>query len=108
MKDGFCDGKGLRIDPNVEVYYGNFKEGKKSGKGEEVKQDGRIYTGFFKNDVYEGEGQVVWPEDHKLVTGGGLFKGSYKNGKRSGKGKQWINGKLLYDGNWENDTRSDD
>lgn len=96
--------KGDRIEYG-EVYYengrisfaGDFTEDKREGEGIEYFEDGSVrYRGGFSNDRYNGEGELT-AED------GLTYKGTFVNGKLSGKCKIFDDETLKYEGDYADD-----
>lgn len=65
------------------VYEGVFKNNKFEGdKGTLTFESGGTYVGQFKDDKFEGEGVYTFGPDKNET----VYKGSFKKGKRAGKG----------------------
>ena len=54
---------------NGEVFFGNFKNGKKEGLGEYHYKDGTIYIGSWKNDKKNGKGIYICEENNWIFFG---------------------------------------
>ena len=75
--------------------------GKASGTGTLISKKGgkpfSTYKGTMKEGKINGQGEVTYAT-------GDRYMGQFKDGKRNGKGKMTgADGKLLYEGLWEND-----
>ena len=95
------------------VYYGNYKDGKKNGVGSLLwETDEKVYYGEFKDNIMNGEGILI-------SKNGVYYYGEWKNGKSHGHGvsygddDEYINlptdspllksckrKKILYEGEW--------
>ncbi|SHN76106.1 MORN repeat-containing protein [Desulfitobacterium chlororespirans] len=91
----------------VEVFYeekleklkfkGRLEEGKAIGYGEEFYEDGSLkYAGPFVEGRYEGSGEFI-------IAPGVVYKGEFRNGKRSGQGIILENDILAYAGAFAED-----
>ncbi|MEM5816382.1 MAG: hypothetical protein AAGU16_00780 [Desulfitobacterium hafniense] len=91
----------------VEVFYeeklenlkfkGRLEEGKAIGYGEEFYEDGSLkYAGQFVEGRYEGSGEFT-------MAPGMIYKGDFRNGKRSGQGRILENGVPAYEGAFTED-----
>ena len=111
-------GKGYikELNANYELLYeGEYLNGKRNGKGKEyligellfegeylngIKWNGKGYD-EFNNTIYElknGEGYIKeYNNDGNII-----FEGEYKNGKRSGKGKEYKNSDMIFEGEYLN------
>ena len=65
-----------------------YKKGKLWYSGEYVKNDEYNYIREGKGEEYDTDGVTL------------IYKGSIKNGKRNGHGKEYHNGNVVYDGEW--------
>ena len=99
--------KGIMIYKDGSNYNGEFLEKKKHGFGIETFPLNRgFYKGYFKEDKKDGEGTLE-------LTNGYKYTGSWRNGKREGKGEEFIP-RLGYminvtrKGNWNNDKPQGD
>ena len=85
-------------------YNGDFFEGEKHGYGTETFPSNQgFYKGNFKEDKKDGEGILE-------LTNGYKYKGSWCNGKREGKGEEFIPRlrdmiNVTRKGNWNNDKQ---
>jgi len=85
-------------------YNGDFFEEKKHGYGTETFPSNQgFYKGNFKEDKKDGEGILE-------LTNGYKYKGSWCNGKREGKGEEFIPRlrdmiNVTRKGNWNNDKQ---
>ena len=100
--------KGTLVIPNLYTYHGSFRNARPHGSGGTlVKQSGYKFEGDFKNGLPCGEGI----EKEQLSSGGGIYEGTFKEGKRNGFGIYSIghvgSKKALYRylGNWFNNMR---
>jgi len=108
---------------------GSWKGNKKHGYGR-IETDTFTYEGDWKNDRRDGNYGVLWvrPKKHKIVGKRKkkkkkkakrvesdeiyrkkfkrVYKGSWKNGKKDGRGIFFYENGEIYDGNWKNDFRS--
>ena len=64
---------------NLDVYVGEFKDGKRNGQGTETYPSGQKYVGEFKDGKKNGQGTHTWPNGQKYV-------GEYKDNKYHGQG----------------------
>ena len=94
--------KGIMIYKDGSNYNGEFLEQKKHGYGiETFPLNAGFYKGNFKEDKKDGEGTLELRNGYK-------YTGSWRNGKREGKGEEFIP-RLGYmidvtrKGNWNND-----
>ena len=81
---------------NGDIYQGYFRENnKKDGYGIYIKKNGYIYKGLWKNDNIGDYGIFIDPK-------GNYFKGNLVNGVANGEGEIFINYKIKYVGNFDN------
>jgi hypothetical protein len=52
---------GYFIQPNGNIYHGDWYYGKRHGWGISVMSNGRVYEGGFRNDKRSGWGVFRWP-----------------------------------------------
>ncbi len=124
---GDCEnGKGkMYSSDGIELYEGEFMNGKKHGQGR-YRTNLYVYEGGWKNDKQHGQGTINHIDGDKYsggwmdgvfhgrgiftVSDGSRFEGEYKNGKRTGYGTFFYSerdigkngyGSLLI-GEWEN------
>ena len=83
------EGKEIEVS---KVFYGNrmteFKDGVKQYEGEFINSLDSNYCRNGEGEEYDTDGKSL------------IYKGTIKNGKRSGRGKLFENKKLVYDGKW--------
>jgi len=80
----------------LEVYKGNFKDGKRNGQGicKYNTPEEKTYDGEWVNDMLSGKGTMIW-------ANGDRYEGEWAADLRNGKGIQyWSNG-TIYDGEWK-------
>ena len=117
--NGKREGFGKEFGQNEKlIYEGEFKNGKREGMGKEYKNGVLIFEGEFKNDTRSRNGYRKEYDSNGNLISEGLYKngkmwsgkfteyderrirqfvGEYKNGKRSGKGKDYDkDGNLLW------------
>ena len=69
---------------------------KKNGKGRELCEDEYLYVGDFSNNLKNGFGELEYLET------GDIYKGEFKNGEITGKGRyEWKSGEI-YEGTFVN------
>ena len=113
----------IKLD-NGECYYGGLENNIKNGKGILYYANGAIkYDGFFINDKFEGYGKYIdkngqyfigeWKNDlrykgKEYINGDLIFEGEYLNGKKwNGNGREeWWNGNILFEGQFKEGMRS--
>ncbi|QNO16533.1 hypothetical protein HYG86_18015 [Alkalicella caledoniensis] len=121
--NGYAHGEGDYFTPNGDlVYSGQWENGLITGYGTEYYNDGSVkYQGQWLEGAYHGDGTKFTQDNMKIYTGewnkgiphgqGQLFdikesliySGDMQNALRHGQGKEYFNGKLHYEGQWEND-----
>jgi hypothetical protein len=79
FKNGWEDGKGIKVYPNGASYKGNFKKGRKRGYGLEIYPNIGSYEGYFKNGKRFGFGIEKWLD-------GTIYEGQFYDDKWHGKG----------------------
>ena len=92
-------------------YNGDWKYGQRR-KGIEYYSNGnKKYDGEFDNDKYHGNGKLYFQFDNQFNNRNieSLnYEGEWKLGKKSGRGKEYLpNGKLIYEGLYENNKYND-
>ena len=105
-KNNRRDGYGIQVFPassKLLIYEGEWVEDKSEGKGKLTWKDGKLYEGDFKNGFMEGEGIIKFDSGNKC----GRFEGQMVAGKFCGDGiLTWKdsndNGLFLYRGTFEN------
>ena len=105
------NGKGKGFNNGYVLFEGEYLNGERSGKGKEYNKNTLIFEGEylngkrwngkrydeFRNIVYElndGKGLVKEYDNN----GDLIFEGEYLNGERNGKGKEYSNDKLIFEG----------
>lgn len=99
---------------SMEIYRGEWENGKRNGKGEQYYPNGAMYQGHWKNDQRHGKGRFVdpsgemydgeWFNDkyHKkgvyISKEGATYTGDFKDGKKQGMGKEEYADGTKYDG----------
>lgn len=93
FKNGLRHGKGTMVELNGKrKYEGTWVLSQKEGKGVEMFSNGDKYTGDFSGDRFHGQGE--------LITKGGHYTGSFKNGLRDGFGIMQFRTNCRYEGFW--------
>ncbi len=134
FKNGKLNGKGYRIgelNGGVLSYEGDFVNGEKDGYGRDY-SGYFLYEGYWKADKKQGKGKLIsrnafdksqteydgdWIADKKEGYGTEIKKdkngkelekyvGNWNKDKRHGEGKLFKNGKLIYEGNFDNGNMS--
>lgn len=119
-KDNLYEGEGILYMEDGCILRGTFREGKAYGKCTLTDNIGRmIYIGSFAENVYNGTGRL-FAEDGSYVEGRfvdgeptGIFNeydkqkhllycGEWSDMERSGKGIEYKNGEIIYDGSFRN------
>ena len=103
------------IDGIEFKYKGKKTNGKREGYGTLFSADGLIaYQGNFHNDKYEGEGREYNPCPGAMRKGLNYrnlvfydaywvkYEGTFKNGKKHGKGKMVQTNAEIFESTWEN------
>lgn len=87
-----------------DVYRGHWREGLKDGQGTylSAKYHSR-YDGEWKQNHYHGYGVLIAYDD-TWQTELSRYEGYWERGERSGQGKQYRNGRLVYQGEYLNDV----
>ena len=62
--------------------------------------ENEFYEGEFEKDEYNGKGTYYWKKE-KIK-----FVGCWKDSIRIGKGKEYQNNTLIYNGMWKNNVRN--
>ena len=90
-------------------FEGEYLNGKRNGKGKEYDFNGNIiFEGKYLNDKkWTGKGYKRNNIIYELKDGKGFinseeFKGEYINGERNGKGKEYWDGNLIFEGEYLN------
>jgi hypothetical protein len=94
--NGACTGKGvLKINNKLE-YEGDFFENKKHGRGVETYPDGSKYEGEFKDNQKNGKGKCI-------ISNGEIYEGEFKDDLFNGKGTyKWMLENREYTGDFKN------
>lgn len=92
---------------NKRSYMGqyNYNGKRKNGFGIERYRNGSVYVGDFSEDVVAGRGMIIMNgKDIPGVPRAIVYIGSWRDGKKSGKGTCYdIHGNLIYEGRFAND-----
>lgn len=122
-KNGYREGVGIYDWKNGNKYSGEWVKGNRTGTGTFTWVNGNEFVGKFKtNKRVDGVGIFTWKNGttykgefiNSLMHGkgtlfyaaGGWYSGDFVKNKRHGKGKLYDkNGKLVYDGLWEQDKK---
>ena len=85
------------LNEDILLFEGEYVDKKKwNGKGRSIKGDKMC-------ELKNGNGQVIEFNDYNDL----IFEGDYKNGKRTGKGKEYdINGNLIFEGDYKDGKRN--
>ena len=110
MKNGERKGKGKEYRCGELIFESEYLNGKRNGKGKEYFNGKLIFEAEYLNGKkWNGKGKEYRTKTMivKLIEGKGymnsrFFKGEYKNGERNGKGKEYFNGKLIFEGEYLN------
>lgn len=83
----------------------NYNGKRKNGFGMERQRNGTIYVGDFSEDKMSGRGMLIASSKGiSNVEGAIVYVGSWRNGKKEGKGSCYdANGNLIYEGRFAND-----
>ncbi len=99
-------------------YEGNFMGSRLKGKGHLLTKEGDLFVCTFDDGLAKGVGAVYYAsgnyffgrmnfgemQDGKLIfADGAIYIGSFKNGKRHGRGTFEYKDKSKYEGSWQND-----
>ena len=115
FKDDLLNGFGTStlIDRDHLIYEGNWKDGAEDGQGTCYAPHTSLphtegcwsYKGEWKNGRYHGRGKIV-----RALSSTTVYEGTFAFGERFGHGSAYseIDGKerLIYDGQWSNNTRT--
>lgn len=95
--DGKPHGYGIGLWSTGGIYKGEWRDGLRNGSGTYVWKEGEVYEGDWKDGMRTGYGKYTWKDKQWYV--GGWFEN-----KRHGPGSIYYpNGKLEYEGIWQND-----
>ena len=117
--DGERNGKGKEyfLDTNKLIFEGEYLNGKRNGKGKEYINDMLVFEGEYLNGKRNGKGKEYYNEN-KLKFEGEYLDGKMWNGKgydimgnlefelKNGKGKEYINDILVFEGEYLNGKRN--
>tara|TARA_Y100001978_G_C23649373_1_gene412557 strand:- start:727 stop:1314 length:588 start_codon:yes stop_codon:yes gene_type:complete len=100
FKDGKRNGQGTYTwanDPyKGDKYVGEYKDDKRNGQGTETYANGAKYVGEYKDDKKNGQGTHTWPSGQKYV-------GEFKDGKKNGRGIYYLPDGRKLDGYFKDD-----
>ena len=100
FKDGKRNGQGTYTwanDPyKGDKYVGEYKDDKRNGQGTETYPSGQKYVGEFKDGKKNGQGTHTWPNGQKYV-------GEYKDNKYHGRGIYYLPDGRKLDGYFKDD-----
>ena len=114
------NGKGKEYNWNGDLLFeGEYLNGKRNGKGKEYYCDGNLcFEGEYldgkrlKGDKYDINWQIISGLNYSKGEGKEydgfsklIFEGEYLNGERNGKGKEYLNGFLLFEGEYLKDKK---
>lgn len=100
--DGQIQGRGVAHFKNLDIYDGEWINGKMGGKGiykfwdEKKDKYGQIYEGEFKNGVREGQGKMKYSNRD-------VYAGTWQNDFRTGEGICWFADGSIFHGIWKFD-----
>jgi hypothetical protein len=86
------------------TYKGQWSRGKKEGFGEHITETNK-YCGEYKEGLREGEG-TLWVRKSREGEWTRVYKGSWRQDKRHGRGINYYSSGDVYDGFFENGLRS--
>ncbi|MDR6883073.1 cold shock domain-containing protein [Bacillus sp. 3255] len=97
-------------DDGLVQYEGQWLQGNIEGKGVYRLRAGDLLSGNFKKNSFidKKNNRLLKVIDSPSVSGSGctiIYEGGIKDGKRNGRGKEYDNGHVIYDGYWLNDKR---
>lgn len=96
-EDDMPNGYGVGLWSTGGIYKGEWKNGLRDGTGIYLWNDGEVYEGQWKEGLRTGQGKYIWKDKQSYV-------GEWLENKRHGFGSIYYpNGKLVYEGKWEND-----
>lgn len=118
FRNGLREGEGTLAYANGRKYQGEWRGSKREGRGVETLSNGTKYIGEFKGNVRAVVGRPWPPVGGRrcrrlsasvrqryhgrgvLLSHGGRYEGTFKNGKKDGAGTmRWNNGDV-YEGEW--------
>lgn len=88
------EGYGVYVYADGNIYEGHFIGGKREGTGRQIYTDS-YYEGEFKADERNGRGV------YKDLVHGGEYEGGWKDGDRSGEGKEKMKNGSTFEGTFE-------
>ena len=119
--NGLKNGKGKKyyVDGETLLYEGEYKNGRKEGKGAEYYINGKIkFEGIYLNgEMWDGIGYEKDSNNSFTINNGVgyikkydkyghlFFEGEYKNGEKNGKGKEYNDNILIYEGEFSKGIR---
>lgn len=84
------------MNDSLEVYEGEFIDGKLNGEGKIISKYGTVYEGIFADGELNGEGRTTRSDGHIIK------EGNFVNGKLNGKGERIYRSGTKDKGKWEN------
>lgn len=121
FKNYTYDGEGIYTWPDGQVYAGNWTAGKRQGEGTQYLLNGDYGSCMYNNDE-QVSGYAEWTYNNGdtylgnlnsaqlrdgygtyIFTGGGSYKGSWKQNLRSGLGLMEFSNGDMYFGEWDDD-----
>ena len=97
-KNGKRHGEGTFLYKDGSQYKGDWSLDIKSGAGEQIYPDGTKYKGNWKNNKYHGMGEINYPDKQAYI-------GEFLNGKVEGQGTMNYPGGEVYVGRFKNGIR---
>ena len=119
--NGKRNGKGKEYYYSRLIFDGEYLDGKRNGKGKEYYRRKLVFEGeYSEGNKWEGKGYDIISNKiiYEMKGGKGncreyeenhlIFEGEYLNGKRNGKGKEYIplNGSIRFEGEYLNGKRN--
>jgi len=97
---GDCEnGYGTYLYKDGGFYKGMWFEGKRHGLGKLIEPNGNIYIGNFLDNKYNGRGTIYFKS-------GSVYDGDWISGNRCGYGKETYDDNSYYEGSFNNDNRN--
>ncbi len=98
-------GRGILYLDNGMIYDGNFINGRREGNGIQFSQETReSYSGEWKDDEKSGLGQCGLKVGEEKYSDGSYYIGSFRNGKKNGKGQFYLHNGAVYEGEFVDDN----